>query len=676
MNFLFPSFLLASLAIALPIIIHLFNFRRYKKVYFPSIQFLKEVKQQTTNLNTLKHLLVLICRGLAILALVLAFAQPFLKNALTNIKQGEQQVSIYIDNSFSMNNTKNGVPMIELAKQKALELVNGYNNNTQFQIIANELNGSMQHLVSKSDAIKIIDEIKIQPQSPKFSSIISKQKNALSINKSEHSIAYLISDFQKTQLSLNDLKVDTNIQIIALPLFSDEKQNVSIDTCWFDSPVQTINQQIKLLVKISNYGNADVSSNRLTLTLNNKLKFVGDFSLPAHESLIDTIPFTVTQSSWNKGLISINDNAVTFDDNYYFTFEVKEKINVICINENTENAYLKALFSDNQINLINSNASQIDFSLFKSTDCIVLNSLKNISSGLSSEVQKFVTNGGSFIIIPNEISDFNSYNNLLNAMNCGIYSNLSTQEQNVTSINTQMNLMKDVFVKLSENIDLPKVKKHFIIATTVANNEEQILSLKDGSSLFSNFKVGKGNCYLSAVPLDKNFSDLPVKSVFVPMMIKMAFSGLKNNELSYIIGDNTNIQVNSAVNKNESTYTLKSSFQEFIPEQTSIENVLYLRTKNQILKSGIFELNGINDISKPAFAFNFNRNESNLDFLKETDLKQKLSDANIKMIDASNKNLTALVSEINTGIVLWKWFLLAAILFLILEITLLRFWKV
>ncbi|MEN9523489.1 MAG: hypothetical protein RL065_1866, partial [Bacteroidota bacterium] len=485
MNFLFPSFLLASLAIALPIVIHLFNFKRYKKIYFPSIQFLKEVKQQTTNLNKLKHLLVLLFRSLAIIALVFAFAQPFLKNSLTNIKQGEQQVSIYIDNSFSMANTKNGVPMLEIAKQKALELINGYNNNTQFQIIANELNGSMQHLVSKTDAIKIVDEIKIQPQSPYLSNIIAKQKNALSVNKSEHSIAYLISDFQKSQCNFQKSNTDTSIDIIALPLFSDEKQNISIDTCWFDSPIQTVNQQVKLLVKISNYGNADISNNRLTLMLNDKLKFVGDFSLSAHQYIIDTIPFTVTQTSWNKGLISINDNAVTFDDNYYFTFEVKEKVNVLCINEGSENIYLKALFNDKQIDLTNSNVSQTDYGLFKNTDCIVLNNLKTISSGLSSELQKFVTSGGSLIIIPNEVSDFNTYNSLLNSMNCGIFSNLSMQEQNVISVNTQMNLMKDVFVKTSENMDLPKVKKHFIIATTIANNEEQILSLKDGSSLFS-----------------------------------------------------------------------------------------------------------------------------------------------------------------------------------------------
>jgi hypothetical protein len=676
MNFLFPTFLIASVAIALPIIIHLFNFRKYKKVLFPSIQFLKEVKQQTTNRNTLKHLLVLFCRAMAILLAVFAFAQPYIKNALTKIDTSEQQVSIYIDNSFSMGNTKNGVPMFEIAKQKANELISGYGANTQFQIITNEMNGSQQYLISKTDALKTIEKIKIQPQSPLFTSIIAKQSQALSLNKLKNSAAYLISDFQKSQLLGSTFKNDSSIKTIALPLFSDEVQNISVDTCWFDMPVQTINQQMKLFVKITNFGNNDVTNNRLTLMLNDKLKYVGDFSVSAHQSIIDTIPFTITQPAWNKGLISINSNAITFDDTYFFSFEVKEKINILCINEAKESNYLNALFSDNQINNINISAHQIDYGIFKTQQCIVLNQLKNISTGLITELQKFTTNGGSLIIFPNEVSDFNSYNNLLNIMRCGIYSNLSNKEQNVTNINTQMNLMKDVFLKLSDNMDLPKVKKHFLIASTIINNEEQILPLKDGSSLMSKFAVSKGNCYLSAVPLDINFSDLPTKAIFVPMMLKMAFSGSKNNELSYAIGDNVAIRLNTDDAKNEPTYTLKSTFQEFIPEQTNIENTLFLKIKNQIEKAGVFELNGTKTISKPAFAFNFNRHESDLNFYKIAELKQKLTDANIVLIDSEHKNLSTIVSEINTGIVLWRWFLVMAIFFLLIEILLLRFWKV
>ena len=47
MQFLYPGFLFALAAIAIPIIIHLFNFRKFKKVYFTNVAFLKEIKHET-----------------------------------------------------------------------------------------------------------------------------------------------------------------------------------------------------------------------------------------------------------------------------------------------------------------------------------------------------------------------------------------------------------------------------------------------------------------------------------------------------------------------------------------------------------------------------------------------------------------------------------------------------
>ena len=78
MNFVYPAFLYALSLIAIPIIIHLFNFRRYRTVYFTNVKFLKEIKEETAVQSRLKHWLVLISRILAIIFLVLAFAQPII----------------------------------------------------------------------------------------------------------------------------------------------------------------------------------------------------------------------------------------------------------------------------------------------------------------------------------------------------------------------------------------------------------------------------------------------------------------------------------------------------------------------------------------------------------------------------------------------------------------------
>src|ERR1700685_3871109 len=100
MQFLHPGFLWALTALAVPIIVHLFNFRRYKTVYFSNVKFLRELKEETSSRSRLKHWLVLASRLLAVAFLVMAFAQPFIPNKHNKFGGGKKYVSIYIDNSF------------------------------------------------------------------------------------------------------------------------------------------------------------------------------------------------------------------------------------------------------------------------------------------------------------------------------------------------------------------------------------------------------------------------------------------------------------------------------------------------------------------------------------------------------------------------------------------------
>ena len=116
MQFTYPAFLFALAALAIPIIIHLFYFRRFKKVYFTNVKYLEEIKEETSSRNKLKNLLILLSRILAICGLVFAFAQPFIPQGDT-VKKGNNAVSIFIDNSFSMNAVQNEIPLIDIAKE-------------------------------------------------------------------------------------------------------------------------------------------------------------------------------------------------------------------------------------------------------------------------------------------------------------------------------------------------------------------------------------------------------------------------------------------------------------------------------------------------------------------------------------------------------------------------------
>jgi Na+/H+ antiporter NhaD/arsenite permease-like protein len=101
MQFLYPLFLTALAALAIPVIIHLFYFRRFKKVYFTNVRFLKNVKEETSARRKVRDLLVLLARMFALAFLVLGFAQPFIGGD-DEVQVGNQSISIFIDNSFSM----------------------------------------------------------------------------------------------------------------------------------------------------------------------------------------------------------------------------------------------------------------------------------------------------------------------------------------------------------------------------------------------------------------------------------------------------------------------------------------------------------------------------------------------------------------------------------------------
>jgi hypothetical protein len=164
MSFIYPAFLWALTALSIPIIIHLFQFRRFKRVYFTNVRFLREVKEQTTARNRLKHLLVLLCRLLALAFLVFAFAQPFLPQTANTVAQGSRAVSVYIDNSFSMQaRTQNDVQLLDKAKLKAREIANAYGPEDRFQLLTNDFEGKHQRLVGKDEFLANLDEVQLSP---------------------------------------------------------------------------------------------------------------------------------------------------------------------------------------------------------------------------------------------------------------------------------------------------------------------------------------------------------------------------------------------------------------------------------------------------------------------------------------------------------------------------------
>lgn len=676
MQFLFPYFLIASLTIAIPIVIHLFYFRRFKQVYFTNVRFLKEVKEESSARSKLRNLLVLLARCLALLALVFAFAQPFLPQQST-VKQGEKAVSIYVDNSFSMSSLSEDAPIVEKAKQRAREIVNAYAADDRFQIITSEMEGRQLHLVSKEDALGLIEEIKISPTSTKLSEIFNKQKQVLQTAGTEHKIIYEISDFQKKNTDISAIK-DTVLDIKLVPLSSVEEKNIAIDSAWFLNPVQLLQQPNSLLVKVTNYTNEKAEGIRISLQHDGQSKPVGSLDIPANSTIVDTVNITVLKPGWQEAKLSITDYPVQFDDHYFLSFNVSSELNLLVINDLGTNRYLDAAFKGASFfKVTNEFAKNINYSKLPNYKLVILNDLKNISSGLSAELRQYALNGGNILVFPAADADLNSYKLFLNSLNCNELSNYETANREVSSINLDAALFNDVFETKKTNLKLPSTQGNYKILG--GRGEEKLMTYRDGNTFITQVRQDKGNLYVCAAPLEESKNTL-VKNgeIFVPMLFKMAITNNVKQHLAYIIGKDDIIEENLELKEGESAeknYIIKGEKGEFIPQQKMLGSKMIIGINQQIKEAGFYKLQSKQDTVLSKYAFNFDRNESQLDFLSTKDLKS-YERPNLQVLDATaSANFTGIVTENDKGITLWKWCIALALIFLAIEALLIRFWK-
>jgi Aerotolerance regulator N-terminal len=696
-SFVYPFFLFALAALAVPIIIHLFHFRRFKTVYFTNVKFLQELKEENSSRSRLRNLLVLLMRCLATAFIVFAFAQPFIPFNSEQTHEGRQAVSVFVDNSYSMAANEADVPLVEKAKQRAREIVAAYNSDDEFQVLTADFEGRHQRLVSKDDALRMIDEIKISPASQDVPKVIARQRQTLRNSTAPNKMAFVISDFQANNTVASAKNAtDSLVAVTLVPLQAVQKKNVAIDSCWLETPVPMLNQTNNMVVKVRNYGVNDESNIRLTLTQNGQVKPVGNMSIKAQSTAYDTIPLTIMQTGWQRCEVSITDYPIEFDDHYFLSFKVAQDLKVLSIDENnSSNAYLDAVFRGAPMfKVTHQSSGGVNYSQLKEYNLIILNGLRNISSGLSSELAAYCKNGGNALVFPSANADANSYNTAFAMFGGGSLQTFSTTKRSVADINTNEFVFKDVYLNTNaNNLKLPETAGSFSLGH--GSREEILLRYRDGGIFVAKYKSDNGNLYVCAAPLDAQYNSLVKNAeIFVPMVYKMGLSRGSSGRLAYTIGKDNTIEIeNKSANIDKNTYKIKQLAvgsqqpnaakspplgdlgSEVIPEQRILGSRAVLTLGTNIRTAGFYDLYLKKDSVQNIFAFNYNRNESNLNYMDEKAmLLLGAKTDNILKANAAT-NFVELVGERSRGIVLWKWCIVFALLFLLVETLLIRLWK-
>ena len=673
MNFVYPAFLFGLLALVIPVIIHLFNFRRFKTIYFSNVKFLKDIEEETATKNKLKHLLILFSRLLALTFLVLAFAQPFIPSSNAENKTNKRAVSIYIDNSFSMEASYGDEQLIQVAKRKAEEIVKGFTVDDKFQLLTNDMEAKHQQLVSKDEMLNMIAQVKSSPEVKELNEIFKRQNDILKREDDNVSkIVYELSDFQT---NTGKLENDTSIQVNLVQLKSNDKRNVTIDSAWFITPVQLLNQQSQLCIRIKNFGEEEINNVPVTLKLNGEIKSLTDVSISVNGEVIDTLAFTVNEDVWYSGELSIKDYPVTFDDVLYFSFKPVSKIPVLSINGSEQNTFIQSLYGNNALFLLNNNlANQIGFSELDQYDLIILNELKTISGGLEQALSEQLDRGCNILILPALDMDVAVFNGFLQKNNAATYGSLIKSKRNVTELETRNALFNDVFEKIPKNLALPYADQSFAIESFSRTNSEPVFLFADKKPMVTVCPVNKGAIFLSAVPFNREVTDLPVQGgLFVPMMYKIALNTQKGTELFSTIGETKWIDLKGISLAGDQTLKVKSAENEFIPEIRKIGNTTSINLSAYTNEAGIYNIiPGNTPVSGQLLALNYNRSESDLRFYAKDVLKEMYDAPNFSIMDEIDRNFTNVVAQMNEGTPLWKFCIIFVLIFLAAEIALIR----
>lgn len=682
MSFLFPAFLFALFSLAIPVIIHLFNFKRYKTLYFSNVSLLKRIKQESKKKSQLKQLLILIARLLAITSLVVAFSRPYIPLTKKTSGAAQQVVAIYIDNTFSMKAESEKGPLLEQAKLKAIEIANSYRVGTQFLIITSNFLPEHEFLLNKEQFIQQIAEIKESPLSPKLSNVYSQAIRTISasVKKADKTI-YLLSDFQKNSTDIESIKPDSSIWTYLFPFKAAKTNNLLIDSCWFEVPIRKIGQPEKLFVRIKNLSDQAYQNIPIRLTINDSLKAITNINISGQEISTQELNYTNNSEGIQLCKVELDDYPIIYDNSYYLSYHVRGKLHALGISNPMDDGstYLKTLFANDElVSYEEYPENNIQISQLKNFQCIFLINNQKISSGLKSELTSFVEQGGSLVIFPDRLANYEDYNALLNALNGKTYAGYDTLSLSISEINYDNELYREVFKKKENEADLPVIKGSVNFTDQMQRSEITLLKFRNGKSALNTHSFGDGTVYTFAFPLDKKNFNFIRHVIFVPTIYNMVLNSGDKQKYAYSIDNEEPIYLNQNQNPGELKVVNLKTKDEFLTNIRTIGSGKKQLILDELPKQAGHYLVKDGSQTIQSISYNFSRRESVPEFYSEEDLQNKIQSSKFKqfqLIKSSEITFSETIKELNNGRQLWKYFIILTILFLFCEIAIIRFWK-
>lgn len=703
MEFLNPLALAALAAAAIPLIIHLFNFRRPRKVDFSSLEFVKELQKTTMQRVRIKQWLLLLLRILAIACLVIAFARPTLTGDVAGAVGGQARssVAVVIDNSLSMTLRDAEGEYLRQAKDIAAGIIDELGGGDEvFVLSTSSEQVSPPRYTNIGSAIEGVETIEPSTGSTPLSHVVARAGAVLEDASNLNREIYVISDLQQSTFSDTvDASIPEDIRTYLLPIGERTHANLAVTDVRVESRIIEIGQPVRITATIVNYGTDPVEGYVASVFLD------GDRVAQATADVAPNVPTTVTLTTtpqsrgWLEGIVRIEEDAFEFDNQRFFTLHVPERRSVLLVQgEGQETQYVELALSPE----LGRNGVAFDVTTISETglaaaglsgyDAVVVIGPQSLSSGEIAALERYVSSGGGLFLTPASEASAGEYNDLLQALNAGRFTGFSGSLGSQRSIagfdqvDLQHPLFEGVFNRRDRGADIQVESPDIYYAmnyTAGSGNEQTVVSLSNGFPFLQEIRHGQGVVFLLTVAPNARWSDLPVRGLFIPMLYRSMYYLSASESVSgeqLTAARSTELRI-PRVSEAEQLRLVSPGGTEYVPEQRNLFGALLLSIDGSVLdRLGIYDVRSEDGLVRRV-AVNLAAEESDLRTLADRQGREQLEESlseDVTLIDldgAQPGDVVDAVAQQRTGVELWNLFLLLALTCLIAEMIVAKQWR-
>lgn len=660
MTFLYPGFLWALFALAIPLIIHLFNFRRTQKIYFSSTRFIREVQETSSAKRRLKHWLVLASRLLFLFFLVIVFAQPILP-AKQQLQAGDH-IAIYLDNSLSMSAPTDGASRtFDAALIAARAITEVFPADARYRLLTNDFDPFANTLKTKAEVQEALAKLRLSSKSRTAEEVVSRF-NRLGNERD----VFWLSDFQQSTIG-KALQFDSTKRFHLVPFQLTAESNIYIDTAFLDNPFAIGGEENTLGLRLVNEGKVDRTQLNVRLVVDGLQVGTITTDIPADSKKEVSFVLNNNQTGIHQAVISFGDTPITFDNEFYLSLNFSNRIKVVQIAERNTSSVIDKIYANNELfDLTSRVGTNIDYSQLAQADLVVLNELEQLDQSLQTVLKDFMAAGGTVLLIPAANPEVASYQSLLPS----IVSSKQDKLLELTRPDSKNPFFNNVFQEQPSQMAMPLVKN----SITWGDDRQAILKQQDDKPYLSLFSQ-QGKLYVMGGPMQSTHGTFLNHALVVPVMYRIAAFSRRNEQQLYQLLSQPLLNLRADSLQENQLITLKGET-EVTPAQRTISKQVLIDLSGLDLEAGHYQATADND-TLSSLAFNQTKSESMLKALSYqelTDFYGTGADVYDIKTNASSA-MTEVLKENYQGISLWKYSLMLAILFVLIEVLLLRFWK-